>query len=77
MDVPFLGMVNIVAGEEVAPECLQSQAKPYFIQKHVEAIIENPEREKEIVHKLMKVKERLASDGAARKAARAILNILA
>ena len=77
VDVPFLGMVNIVAGEEVAPECLQSQAKPYFIQKHVEAIIENPEREKEIVHKLMKVKERLVSDGAARKAARAILNILA
>lgn len=75
VDVPFLGMVNLVAGKEIVPECLQSQAKPALIAQYAHDMLSDPTRMKHIKSQLQQVKEKLGSTGASLRAADSILEV--
>jgi len=74
---PFIGLVNIIAGKEVAPEILQYDAKPERLARAILEIISSKEKLNGQVESLRRVKSSLGSPGAAAGAARIISGYLA
>jgi len=67
-----IGMVNIVAGRNVAPELIQGRANGRTIAREAIAIMRNRERYESIVKELATVRDRLGQGDAARQAVNAI-----
>jgi len=74
--IPNIGLVNIVAGKRVVPECLQKQANPTTIANELKMIFTNELKIAEIKTELQKVKESLGEEGAIRRASEIVLKIL-
>lgn len=76
LKIPYIGLVNIVAGEEVAPEMWQEAATGKEIARHVLEILENPEKMAAMKSKMADVKEKIGGPGASRRAAEAIAQVI-
>lgn len=74
--IPFIGMVNIVAGKKVIPEFIQSRAVPKKIALEAVALLNNPSKIDEMIKGLAEVKSQLGVPGAATRAAKIILDYL-
>lgn len=74
--VPFLGMVNILAGREVIPEFVQGNARPPHIALAVESFLFDKDQRDHLMTELREVIAMLGERGAARKAAAAICQAL-
>lgn len=74
--IPYIGLVNVVAGKKVVPECLQFQATGKDIASALKAIFTNELRIAEIKQELRRVKQNLGAPGATRRAAEEILSFL-
>ncbi|MCM8783614.1 MAG: lipid-A-disaccharide synthase [Candidatus Omnitrophica bacterium] len=74
--IPYIGMVNIVAGERIVPEFIQHKTKPEKISQKVMEILNNPEELKKMKEKLRMVKNRLGTSGAVEQAAKIILEMM-
>ena len=70
--VPFAGMVNIIGGESIVPESLQTDANPEAIYRYTIRFFTDQKFTSSVKEKLDKVKESLGSTGASRRAAPAI-----
>jgi lipid-A-disaccharide synthase len=71
-----IGMVNILLDEMVVPELIQSEANPENIFNTASKILSDKQVYENMKLRLGKVKEKLGSDGASKKAALSILEIL-
>ncbi|MGD2278524.1 MAG: lipid-A-disaccharide synthase [Candidatus Omnitrophota bacterium] len=71
-----IGLVNIIAGKEIAPEILQEDATPENLSQKVLEIINDENRMRDIKQELKKVKECLGGEGASRKAAAAVYEFI-
>ncbi len=67
--IPLIGLVNIIADREVAPEFIQGKLDPAYIARKALEILNNPEAYGAIQSELARVKEMLGSPGAAARAA--------
>lgn len=76
MRSPFLGLVNIIAGKEVAPEFLQYDATPEKIAAKAFEIIEDAGNMAAMRSELASVKSSLGGPGARLRAAKAIFPLL-
>jgi lipid-A-disaccharide synthase len=74
--VPYIGMVNIVAGKMIVPEFIQFRATAGKIAAAALQILNNPSRIKEIKEQLSSVKSSLGEKGASMRAARLIVDFL-
>ncbi len=74
--VPFIGMVNIVAGKKIVPEFIQFNANPKRIANEVLNILENPSEVWRIKNDLLQVKSSLGEKGASLRAAKIITDYL-
>jgi lipid-A-disaccharide synthase len=75
--VPFLGMVNLLAGREIAPEFIQAAARPGRIAQAVRSLLDwDGEPRARQLAALREVVERLGAEGAAARAAEAVLEEL-
>lgn len=72
----FIGIVNIIANKEVAPEFLQYEATPEKIAAKASELLSDPSKLKSIRDELAKVKSSLGSSGASMRAARSILQLI-
>lgn len=70
--VPFLGLVNIIAGREIVPELLQKDLNAETLSGVVVDTLKNPSRIKQIKEDLRSVKLSLGEKGAAARAAQTI-----
>lgn len=70
--VPFLGMVNILAGEAVVPEFLQNEATPDAISKAATTLLTEPERRDRQTTRFREIIAGLGEGGAGLRAAEAI-----
>jgi lipid-A-disaccharide synthase len=68
-----IGLVNIVAGEEVVCEFIQFKARPQKIAEYVVEVLTDKSRYNFIKNRLADVKKSLYPDGASRRAALSIL----
>ncbi|MCG8430259.1 MAG: lipid-A-disaccharide synthase [Candidatus Omnitrophica bacterium] len=75
--IPYIGMVNIVAGKRLVPEFVQFQAKPEAIAGAGLALLRSPEKRVAMQEALQRVTSLLGTPGAAGRAAEIILNDLA
>jgi lipid-A-disaccharide synthase len=74
--VPYVGLVNLVAGEEVAPELLQGDVRPDIIAEKAIGILCDDNRKREIRDKLARVTESLGGPGASKRTARIAFEII-
>jgi lipid-A-disaccharide synthase len=74
--VPFIGMVNLIAGTQVAPELIQATATPERIAAEVERVLYDPDRLAAMRQALRQVREKLGQPGAADRAAGIIQTIV-
>jgi len=74
--VKHIGLVNLVAGETVAPELIQDQVTAEGIVEEVMGILEDSGRRAWIRGKLEEVRRRLGSPGASVRAAEIALSLL-
>ena len=74
--LPFIGLVNVVAGKEVVPEFIQYKARPRLIAEKTIEILTSQTALTNVKAELEKVRKNLGSSGASQKAAEIILNYL-
>jgi lipid-A-disaccharide synthase len=74
--IPYIGMVNIVAGKIVVPEFIQFGAQPKMIAKSIIELLQNPRSANRMSQELKVVKDSLGQPGAAERAAKLILSFL-
>jgi len=74
VNVPYISLVNLVAGREIAPEFVQNEARPGKIVPVIKRLLEdgNKDMEKE----LTRVREMLGEKGASRRAAKIVAECL-
>ena len=70
--IPYIGLVNVVAGKRIVPECVQFQATPEHIASELRKIITDEIRIAVIKENLRDVKNLLGTPGASRRAAEII-----
>ena len=74
--VKNIGMANIIAGEKVVPELIQNNANAESIYLECKKILSDEGLYNSIKQKLSKVKDKLGSEGASRKAAGLIYSMM-
>ena len=70
-----IGMVNLIAGEKIAPELVQDAFTPEAVAREAVSILTDRQRSARIREGLARVRERLGGSGASRRAADAILRL--
>ncbi len=74
--IPYIGLVNVVAGKKIVPECIQFNANPKKIAAELKAIFSDEIKIAEIKLQLKKVRESLGEGGASRRAAEIIVKAI-
>lgn len=74
--VPFLGMVNIIAGRQICPELIQRAARPDKLAQAMKPILADGEIRNEMLGQLDRVRNILGSAGAEERAAEIVLQEL-
>jgi lipid-A-disaccharide synthase len=69
VSVRHIGMVNIIAGETIAPELVQSELRPENVVQESRAILESSQIREAIINKLVRLRENLGAPGAAGRVA--------
>lgn len=72
--LPFVGLPNILAQEELVPELLQDQAQGERIAQELLKLLATDQRQ--LRHKLLSLREKLGQNGAIRRAAEEIISLL-
>lgn len=74
--IPYIGMVNIVAGKRIVPEFIQFAATPRKISEAILKFLQEPLTATSLSESLKTIKDDLGSAGAAGRAARLILDFI-
>ncbi len=74
--VKHIGLVNLIAGQEIAKELLQDDVHPGNIVKEALRLLNDPHHYAKTVELLAGVRQRLGQPGAADRAARIVLSLL-
>lgn len=74
--IPYIGLVNVIAGKRIAPELIQFEATGENISRESLEILNNKRLHEDMRRGLKKVKEKLGENGATGRAAHIIHTIL-
>ncbi len=74
--LPYIGLVNVVAGRRLVPECLQHEATPGRIAEEAAQILQSDARRQAMLAGFREIRASLGSPGASRRAAEAIIATL-
>lgn len=74
--VPFLGLVNLLAGKCVIPEFIQNEANPKVIAHEAGILLRNRDLYEKMKLEFEEVRIKLGSEGASRRAAESVLRFL-
>jgi len=77
IQIPWIGLVNIVAGARIVPELVQDEATGANVSRAALDMLNDPERLENMRFQLTQVKDSLGRPGASRRAARCVMEILA
>ena len=69
INIPNIGLANIVAGKQVVPELIQADVNALRIAEEVNNILKNPAYMKEMKNELGTIKKKLGAKGASLKVA--------
>jgi lipid-A-disaccharide synthase len=74
--VPYIGLVNLVAGEEVAPELIQDDVAPDRLAHEALSILEDNGIRENMIKKLRRIRESLGRFGASEATAKIALEMM-
>lgn len=74
--IPYIGLVNIVAGKKIIPELIQQDATDEKLAAGIEDIFANPNTYGQMTNDLAQVKIKLGNSGASTRAATIITSFL-
>jgi lipid-A-disaccharide synthase len=76
IDVPYVGLVNWVAGKKIIPEYIQAEALPEAITEGAKRYLEDPGYVQTIRQELLTVRKKLGSPGASLRVAQVALDMI-
>jgi lipid-A-disaccharide synthase len=71
--VPFLGLVNLLAGKSVVPEFIQHDLHPETMAHEAKILLENPDLYEGMKNEFLEVRKKLGLGDAIQRAAKAVL----
>jgi lipid-A-disaccharide synthase len=74
--VPYIGLVNLVAGEQVVPELIQDEVTPHRLAHEAIDILESRQKKENMIRKLRIVADKLGKGGASERTARIALEMM-
>lgn len=74
--VDYVGLANLISGQEIMPELLQNDADPEKISQKALEMLNDPQKRAWIGNRLAEVREKLGGPGASSKTAEIALNML-
>lgn len=74
--IPYIGMVNVVAGEKIVPELIQGKCNARAIADTSLKYLDNSEYYNDVKNKLSRIKSKLGEQGAAERAAIAAVEVV-
>jgi lipid-A-disaccharide synthase len=74
--IPYIGIINIIAGQKIIPEFIQFRATGSKICREAMALLNDKELQKKMQNDLTDACANLGSSGASMRAAKSILNFL-
>jgi lipid-A-disaccharide synthase len=76
IQVDHIGLVNLVAGKEIAPELIQKDVHPQRIAEEALRILRDPILRRRMTESMAEVRQSLGEPGAARRAAGIVTSLL-
>ena len=77
IELPYIGLVNVVAGKKIIPEFIQYQATPAnLVKASIDFFKSSRQKQNNIKQELSKVKENLGTSNANKNAAKAIAALI-
>jgi lipid-A-disaccharide synthase len=76
VNVKHVGMVNIMAGKEVVPELIQADFTAERVVRKTRTLLENGDRRDKIVGKLVSLRQKLGTPGAADRVAHIAMSMM-
>jgi lipid-A-disaccharide synthase len=73
--IPFIGLVNVVAGRKIVPEFIQHEIKTETIAHEAKYLLDHQDLREKMILDLKGVQSKLGPDGAAHRAAAAIAEL--
>jgi lipid-A-disaccharide synthase len=73
IQVPWIGLVNIVAGRSIVPELIQQEATPARLAEEATRLLRDPQADRDMRAALRAVRAQLGEPGASQRAAAAVL----
>jgi len=74
--VPFVSLVNLIAGKEVVPELLLERANPFTIAETAILILNSPEKTMKMKKGFKEVMEKIGNNKASKEAAKIVISML-
>ncbi len=74
--LPYIGLVNIIAGHMLVPELLQHEVTPLNVAETSIKMLKDPETLEAIRYEMKKIKEKMGGAGASTRAANEVLGFL-
>ena len=74
--IPYIGLVNVVAGRKIVPEFIQHGIRTDAVAQEGSYLLESQDLREKMISDLKAVREQLGEPGAARRAARVVLEFL-
>jgi lipid-A-disaccharide synthase len=76
IQVDYIGLVNLVAEKEIAPELIQKDVNPQRIADEAFRILRDPILSRKMTESMGEVRQKLGEPGAAQRAARIVISLL-
>jgi lipid-A-disaccharide synthase len=74
--IPFISLVNIVAGKEVVREFIQEQATPQTLSKEILNLLDNSGYRQTVLNGLSMVRDLMGSKGCSKRVAQIVMEIV-
>ena len=74
--ISYIGLVNVVAGEKIVPECIQFEATGENIAKELRRIYQSPDEMSRMITALRRIRSSLGATGASLRAAEVVMKEL-
>ncbi len=76
IQIPYIGLVNVVAGRKIVPEFIQNEIHSETIAQEAAYLLDHKDLKEKMIADLKMVREKLGEPGAADRAAQAVFQFL-